>query len=159
MIYFIQVGDKGPIKIGTAVSPEERLKQLQIGNHEKLNLIAIIPGDSSLENKIHRDLRKFRRDGEWFDATTEVFAYIRDIQFSEYEPDGARAYAVLWRDTQKSKTDPCPFCGKRHTHGLGDGHRVAHCVDGNNQAKAKDGTILEKEHGYIIRTRNKARSV
>lgn len=23
--------------------------------------------------------------------------------------------------------EPCPFCGKKHTHGLGDGSRVPHC--------------------------------
>lgn len=22
----------------------------------------------------------------------------------------------------------CPYCGKRHIHGKGEGHRVAHCL-------------------------------
>ena len=26
----------------------------------------------------------------------------------------------------------CPFCGKFHTHGLGSGHRAAHCPVKNN---------------------------
>ena len=63
MIYFIQVENNGPIKIGPAVDPEKRLNNLQIGNHKKLNLIAVIPGKSRLESKIHRDLKEFRRDG------------------------------------------------------------------------------------------------
>ena len=33
----------------------------------------------------------------------------------------------------------CPFCGQRHTHGAGDGFRLAHCV-----------TILPKESYYLI---------
>ena len=33
MIYFIQVENDGPIKIGYAKKPEQRLKTLQIGNH------------------------------------------------------------------------------------------------------------------------------
>ena len=49
MIYFIQVENNGPIKIGTAINPEQRLKDLQIGNHKKLNLIEVIPGKSGLE--------------------------------------------------------------------------------------------------------------
>jgi hypothetical protein len=46
---------------------------------------------------------------------------------------------VLWYDLERwndgiysAITEPCIYCGKRHTHGAGrdgdgDGHRVAHC--------------------------------
>ena len=158
MIYFIQVENNGPIKIGTAVDPEKRLNNLQIGNHKKLNLIAVIPGKSGLESKIHRDLKGFRRDGEWFNPTTEVLDYIRNIQFAEYEIQDGVPYAVLWRDTVvlgKTRTDLCPFCGQGHIHGVGDGHRGPHCYGEINRiARAKDGTVLEQENGYIVRTRN-----
>lgn len=160
MIYFIQVENNGPIKIGSAKDPEQRLKHLQIGNHKKLNLIAVMHGESPLESKIHRDLKDFRRSGEWFNPTTEVLDYIRDIQFAEYEMLNGEPYAVLWRDSpvvlQETRTDPCPFCGKGHLHGFTDGHRVAHCSNETKPtARAKDGTVLKWEDGYIIRTRNK----
>ena len=155
MIYFIQVENNGPIKIGRAIDPKDRLKKLQIGNHKKLNLIAVIPGKSALESKIHSDLKEFRRDGEWFNPTTEVLDYIRNIQCSEYEIEDGVPYAVLWRDTVKTQTDPCPFCGREHTHGIGDGHRGPHCYGEINKiARAKDGTVLEQKKGYMVRTRN-----
>ena len=160
MIYFIQVENKGPIKIGYAKKPEQRLKTLQIGNHKKLNLIAVIPGEPPLESKIHRDLKDFKRNGEWFNSTTEVLYYIKNIQFAEYEMLNGVPYAVLWRDSPivlgETQTDPCPFCGKGHLHGVGDGHRVSHCGNEAKQtARAKDGTVLKEKDGYIIRTRNK----
>ena len=42
----------------------------------------------------------------------------------------------------------CPYCGTRHIHGAGtdgtsDGHRISHCVNGDNA-------------GYIIRDVHKA---
>lgn len=155
MIYFIQVENNGPIKIGTAVDPKKRLNTLQIGNHKKLNLITAIPGKSGLESKIHRDLKEFRRDGEWFNPTTEVLDYIQNIQFAEYEIQDGVPYAVLWRDTVNTDADRCPFCGQEHSHGIGDGHRVPHCYGKiNKTARAKDGTVLEQKKGYIVRTRN-----
>ena len=111
----------------------------------------VIPGESHLERKIHRDLQEFRRNGEWFNPTPQVLDYVQNIQFVENEG----LHAVLWRNTEDSETDTCPFCGRRHRHGKGDGHRVAHC--GNSyiictKRNAKDGTVLEQERGYIIRT-------
>jgi hypothetical protein len=54
---------------------------------------------------------------------------------------------TLYRDTLTSPTDACPYCGRRHSHGIVDGHRVAHC-----------GTILlpvgvDNSRGYYIKTR------
>lgn len=85
----------------------------------------------------------------------EVLAYIDELQNIPYEKDGSRTYAIIWRDEENSGTDFCPFCGKRHYHGIGDGHRVHHCHDGEEQIKTFDGTILYQDHGYIIKTRPK----
>ncbi len=35
MIYFIQAGENGPIKIGQSDDPKERLKQLQVANPQR----------------------------------------------------------------------------------------------------------------------------
>jgi hypothetical protein len=40
----------------------------------------------------------------------------------------------------------CPFCKRWHYHGIGDGHRYAHC--------SVDGPL--REHGYILKMMNKA---
>jgi hypothetical protein len=36
----------------------------------------------------------------------------------------------------------CPMCGKRHTHGYGEGHRIAHCTNPDN---FPDGYILKEK--------------
>ena len=36
-------------------------------------------------------------------------------------------YLVLRQDPITRRTEPCPFCGIRHIHGLGPGHRSQHC--------------------------------
>ena len=58
MVYFIQVMNDGPIKVGFTVNPKRRFKVIQGCNHEKLKMIAVIPGTHSLENRIHKDLRE-----------------------------------------------------------------------------------------------------
>lgn len=86
-----------------------------------------------------------------------------------YEIYKGNPVAVLFRVEGTSETLPCPFCGKRHKHGRDPGHRNASCaelttykrVDGHLEEvkltpdliTASDGTILNREHGYMIRTR------
>lgn len=156
MIYFIQEGENGPVKVGKGVSPEARLKQLQTGNPRHLKIYVVVPGYSSLETKIKKDLAKFQINGEWFSPTPELFEYIDKIRFPEYEIYDGKPYAILWRDEENASTDHCPFCGKRHTFGTGDGHSVVHCSSGVDMILAKDGTNLIKDKGYIIRTRERS---
>lgn len=65
---------------------------------------------------------------------------------------------VLYRDDEGSRTDVCPFCGDKHVHGEGDGHRSPHCIVDGATVVASDGTILHQKDGYILRTRTCARS-
>ena len=46
----------------------------------------------------------------------------------------------------------CPFCGQKHKHGKGDGHRVADCghSDKIGYFVAKDG-VCDARNGYFIR--------
>lgn len=68
---------------------------------------------------------------------------------------GTNPLLILYRDTQTSDTDKCPFCGSNHTHGTGDGHRVAHCeTESKKSVIADDGTELFQSNGYVIRSRN-----
>jgi hypothetical protein len=71
-------------------------------------------------------------------------------------------FAILWRDSEDAPCEPCPFCGRRHTHGKGDGHRVPHCSDENGHSlmfgeertvTAYDGTVLRQRDGYIVQPR------
>jgi len=155
MIYFIRESDNGPIKVGVTKRPETRLKSLQTGNPRPLKLISILPGYAAKEKKIKSDLKVHSINGEWFNPAPHVLEYIADIQYSKYELHDGSSFAVLSRDMERSKTDPCPFCSKTHIHGFGDGHRGADCSGYTQDAKAKDGTVLNKEKGYIVRTRKR----
>ena len=92
MVYFIQAGNNGPIKIGVSSVPQMHLDRLQQGNHEELRLIAEIPGERSLEQKVQADLKAFELERKWFHATDEVLDYIKKIQ---EEP-----LVILWRGSE-----------------------------------------------------------
>lgn len=69
VIYFIQTGREGPIKIGWASSPEHagrRLTALQIGSAARLVLIGLRAGSTADEAALHERFAEDRIGGEWF---------------------------------------------------------------------------------------------
>lgn len=64
MIYFISNGTY--TKIGKADDPEKRLKELQTGCPEKLEIKLVIDGGEDKEKMLHKALNKYRYRGEWF---------------------------------------------------------------------------------------------
>ena len=165
MVYFIQAGANGPIKIGASTVPQIHLDRLQQGNHEALKIVAEIPGERNLEKKVRRDLQAFERGRKWFEATDEVLNYIEKVQSVEYDVIDGVPIAILWRDSEDSKTDHCPFCGERHTHEGKDGHYEVGCpspklerqqsVERIVEESIPKQTILKPDDGYIIRTRDR----
>lgn len=80
MIYFIQAGKDGPIKVGcTGNNLALRLAHLQLSSPEKLVVLGCIDGDVEHERKIHNELEKFKRSGEWYNPNIEVFEYVFDV--------------------------------------------------------------------------------
>lgn len=75
-IYFIRAGDDGPIKIGIANEPTERLKALSTMNHSPLAILATFPGTHKDEARLHRTLKDERRGGEWFEPSERVLALV-----------------------------------------------------------------------------------
>lgn len=68
VVYFIQRGEDGPIKIGWTNNIDARQDELQIACAEPLFLRASLLGDSDLEKKVHRFFADHRIRGEWFEA-------------------------------------------------------------------------------------------
>jgi len=64
MIYFISNGTY--TKIGKADEPKKRLKELQTGCPEKLEIKLVIDGGEDKERMLHKALNKYRFRGEWF---------------------------------------------------------------------------------------------
>ena len=79
MIYFIQAGENGPIKIGYTQYQDvasKRLIALQISCPYKLNLLAKIEGGMILEKRLHMMFKKHWMRGEWFRPDREIFDII-----------------------------------------------------------------------------------
>jgi len=72
MIYFIQQGFRGPIKIGVAGDVHKRLASLQSASPQSLFLVGMKEGSYEEELKLHCKFNKNRIRGEWFNATQEL---------------------------------------------------------------------------------------
>ena len=79
MIYFIQAGDSGAIKIGTCRDDQikARLGALQIGNPDEFRVLGIMDGNEAYERALHSRFRNHRQRGEWFAPVTEIIDHIR----------------------------------------------------------------------------------
>ncbi len=77
-VYFI-ASESGPIKIGIAVNPINRLKGLQTGHHEKLSLLATCDGGGEQERAYHAQFATCRLHGEWFERHPEILAEIERL--------------------------------------------------------------------------------
>jgi hypothetical protein len=84
MIYFIQCGKNGPIKIGqTDNDVQSRLNQLQTGCPYELKLLWVYTGHDYSEAQIHAVLSKERIRGEWFHPSGHVLNFI-DTEMTNY---------------------------------------------------------------------------
>lgn len=79
MIYFIQEGTAGLIKIGKANDPRKRLQEMQTGSAGLLVLLATAPGSRKEEGILHRRFKAHRSRGEWFRPAAELLAYIKTM--------------------------------------------------------------------------------
>jgi hypothetical protein len=90
MIYFIRAGRKRLVKIGYSKGhPSIRLKTLQTGSIEPLELIGMLDGDPRDEAEWHRRFRHLRVTGEWFRWTSELSSaakpYLRSTAERRFE--------------------------------------------------------------------------
>lgn len=74
MIYVIQADNGGPVKIGytSGDDAERRCRDLQVGNPERLRIVATFPGTVRDERAIHERFSDARLVGEWFALTPEI---------------------------------------------------------------------------------------
>jgi len=77
MIYFIQQGTKGPIKIGyTSGGIKKRMESLQTASPDKLRLLTTSEGTERDETILHRRFRADKLHGEWFYPSNSLMSYL-----------------------------------------------------------------------------------
>ena len=87
-LYFARAGDA--VKIGVAVEPESRLRNLRSGHHQEIILLAAIPAHAALERAVHERFANLRLEGEWFRLSDELAEFIHQVR------DGRNPVALLW---------------------------------------------------------------
>lgn len=94
MIYAIQCGESGPIKIGRARNVRKRLTGLQISHFEKLHVRATLEtlDDVGKELELHKRYAADRIRGEWFKPSPDVLAMVE--QLKNTKPDTLQDYAM-----------------------------------------------------------------
>jgi hypothetical protein len=75
-VYFAQAG--GRVKVGWSKQVSTRISQLQTGSAEPIKLLGVTPGARSSDPRSGEPLMYFALSGEWFTATPELLAYIRE---------------------------------------------------------------------------------
>lgn len=96
-VYFMQAEGSGLIKIGYSTDPRKRLAQLATMSPEPIHLVAVHPGDRTLEQALHARFRQHRARGEWFYPNPELIALIntaRDVMRIPTSDPMARAEEV-----------------------------------------------------------------
>jgi hypothetical protein len=81
-IYFAQAKTLGFIKIGAAADVVGRLKEIQTGCPDEVELLGVIRDlDCALrrEGELHRRFAKSRHRGEWFHPTDDLLDFIKNI--------------------------------------------------------------------------------
>lgn len=90
-VYFVRIGDNGPVKVGIAKTVEKRLAGLQVSCPEKINLMGKIEfknADEAVnkEKMLHKLFWQYRMSGEWFYPSERVIKTI--YKFLEGEDFG-----------------------------------------------------------------------
>jgi hypothetical protein len=86
LIYFIQAGENGPIKIGRSNNPEDRLSQLQTANYNDLVLLWKYDEEEDYaESDLHDYYKEEKIRGEWFRPTENILDFIKNHAVNVYD--------------------------------------------------------------------------
>jgi hypothetical protein len=78
-VYFVKPLGRGFIKVGHGSPIANRLRQIQCGSPEPLEVLMLLRGGKKLEGLIHRALAGERYRGEWFNDGAMIRDLMRDM--------------------------------------------------------------------------------
>ncbi|MGV0964218.1 MAG: GIY-YIG nuclease family protein [Polynucleobacter sp.] len=76
VVYFMQAGPNGPVKIGHSRSLVTRLDAIRRHNAAEVVLLGAYSGGLREEQDAHRQLAAYRIRGEWFHPTPAVLDFM-----------------------------------------------------------------------------------
>jgi hypothetical protein len=85
VVYFIQSGDDGPIKIGFTTRLDSRVRALQTSHGTRLRVLATTPGTPADEASLHRRFAGLRKHGEWFEPGRDLVDHIEELQLGRID--------------------------------------------------------------------------
>jgi hypothetical protein len=91
VIYFIQAGDDGPIKIGSSENIPRRIAGLQVGNPAELHVLGVFPE----EYELHTHFADIHIRGEWLKPEPQLLDFIKQYTCETPDPgwnDISRAF-------------------------------------------------------------------
>ncbi len=74
--YIARAGAEGPVKIGRADDPEQRVRDIQTGHHEQLEIIRIVDTPFDAEPLFHERFALQHIRGEWFSFVEEMMTFV-----------------------------------------------------------------------------------
>ena len=81
-LYMLRAGNTDYYKIGVSININKRIEALQSGNPHKLTIYeSVYTRERYLEGIIHRKLKQYRVEGEWFHFDKDV---IKTISLKRY---------------------------------------------------------------------------
>lgn len=83
-VYVVRAKDSGNVKVGHSGDVDWRLKSLQTGSWEELEIVFVIRGSRETERQIHEDFDHLHIRGEWFKGRI-VDALVSAIADGDYE--------------------------------------------------------------------------
>lgn len=79
-VYFIQGESGGPVKIGYTTDIKRRLKELQSGSIDILQILLVVPGNKVYEQYLHSKFENYRLKGEWYKPDPKIFEYMDKLR-------------------------------------------------------------------------------
>lgn len=80
IVYFVQEGSDGPIKIGfTRQTVEHRLRSFETGNSSPLRILGWFAAEPFEERRWHKEFAACHKHGEWFYPTAHLLNAINAI--------------------------------------------------------------------------------
>lgn len=85
VVYFVQFGNSGPIKIGSTSTLKSRLAQLGSSTAQQIVLLGYLQGSVREEKSLHRRFQHLLLYGELFSPSEEILSFIGSETLSEKE--------------------------------------------------------------------------